>query len=386
MLKFIIKFVIILFGLLCINCKNSSKDIAQNLSSNPKSFQVKGFNIVYRDQLNLDPLEDLKELGTTHIAINMVSDIYIGSHIEPHFDHLQHEPFRNFNDYSLFINKAHNMGFQIMLKPLIKVTNLLPASAFNIPKEILEIKDKTALNKRLLDYLNSSDIKSKRTKNKMWHGNFDFENKAHWAIWEAIYEEHILNIATYANSIGVSMFGVGNEIDGVAVTRSVYMRSLIKKVRTIFKGKIIYASNWDRYDEIDFWDDVDYISMSGYFPLGDDETPTVDTVKNNWKKHLDGLKNINEIYNKPILFTEYGYRSMSHNTKEPWQFSIGEGIPNNQAQVNAFQAFFETFENETWFAGGFIWKWTCIQKSRHPQDYSPEDKPASETIKQFFKS
>ena len=395
MLKLTIKIAVISLGLLFINCKNNSKNIAQNLKSTFNSFEVKGFNIVCYDQLNLDMLEELKVIGTTHIVINMVSDIYIGPNIEPHFDDSQHEPFKNLNDYSPFINKAHDMGFQVMLKPLIKVSNLNPSNAIKIelPDEVQDIKDPAERKKRTEEYINTIHLNSiipkknisAKAENKMWHGDFDFENKEHWTIWENIYKEHILKIANYANSMGVSMIGVGNEIDGIAVDRSDYMKSLIKRVRTVFKGEIIYASNWDRYDKIKFWDDVDYISMSGYFPLGNDETPNVGALKNNWKKYLSDLKNISATYDKPILFTEYGYRSMNHNTKEPWQFSIGEGIPNNQAQVNAFQAFFDTFENEPWFAGGFIWKWTCIQKSRHIQDYSPEDKPALETIKEFFK-
>ena len=36
-------------------------------------------------------------------------------------------------------------------------------------------------------------------------------------------------------------------------------RQLIADVRKIYHGEITYSVNWDRYGDVSFWDDLDYI-------------------------------------------------------------------------------------------------------------------------------
>ena len=58
------------------------------------------------------------------------------------------------------------------------------------------------------------------------------------------------------------------------------------------------------------------------------------------------------------------------------------------AQSNAYQAIFQTFWNESWFAGGFIWKWyddDPEQGGPNNNDYTPQNKPVEEIIKAWYK-
>ena len=47
------------------------------------------------------------------------------------------------------------------------------------------------------------------------------------------------------------------------------------------------------------------------------------------------IKTLSETYNKPILFTEYGYRSMDFTAKEPWQSDHTIESLNFEGQANA---------------------------------------------------
>ena len=90
---------------------------------------------------------------------------------------------------------------------------------------------------------------------------------------------------------------------------------------------------------------------------------------------------------KPILFTEYGYRSVDFTAKQPWDSERIEGHVNLSGQFNAFQALFDEFWNEDWFAGGFIWKWHMNHENSGGltnNRFTPQNKPVEDLIKKQY--
>jgi len=64
-------------------------------------------------------------------------------------------------------------------------------------------------------------------------------------------------------------------------------------------------------------------------------------------------------------------------------------VVNMEAQNNTTQALFETFWNQDWFAGGFIWKWFHNHKERGGADnhqFTPQNKPVEKIIQKQFSS
>jgi hypothetical protein len=58
-----------------------------------------------------------------------------------------------------------------------------------------------------------------------------------------------------------------------------------------------------------------------------------------------------------------------------------------QAQVNAYQAFFEVFWEQDWFAGVFFWQWYLHHEQAgglKNSDFTPQNKPASDLMKFWF--
>ena len=139
---------------------------------------------------------------------------------------------------------------------------------------------------------------------------------------------------------------------------------------------------------VSFWDQLDYIGVDAYFPVSDSKTPTIEECLKGWAKHKETLKTFSEKYNKPILFTEFGYRSIDYSGKAPWTVDRVESKVNLDAQVNTTKALFKTFWNEDWFAGGFVWKWFInhdkvggLENNR----FTPQNKPAETVIKEHYK-
>ncbi|MEY8020785.1 glycoside hydrolase [Muriicola sp. SD30] len=227
----------------------------------------------------------------------------------------------------------------------------------------------------------------------IWRGVFTGELKmqseADWQKLEQSYEAFILTYASLAEESKAEIFCIGTELEQFVSQRPEFWKNLILKIKDRYNGKLTYAANWDEFGRTPFWADLDYIGIDAYFPLSESKTPTVEELKEGWKPWKDKITTVSSSANRPVLFTEFGYRSMDFTAKKPWLVDRNEETVNLAAQVNAKKAIFESFWDEEWFAGGFVWKWFINhEKSGGPQDnrFTPQNKPAEEVIKTFYKT
>ena len=220
-------------------------------------------------------------------------------------------------------------------------------------------------------------------------GYMKMNSEEDWKTFENSYSDFILLYAKLAQEINAEILCIGTELENFISNRPEYWSNLIKEIKTIYKGKLTYAANWDEYKRTPFWDQLDYIGIDAYFPVSGSQTPTIEECLEGWKKHKPVIKSFSDKYNKPILFTEYGYRSVDYTGKEPWRFDRSMTQVNLQAQVNATKALYQTFWNEEWFAGGFIWKW-FVNDDRVGGDknnqFTPQNKPVESIIKNQYGS
>jgi hypothetical protein len=216
-------------------------------------------------------------------------------------------------------------------------------------------------------------------------GNLDFETAVEWTRWETDYEKYILDFAQLAQTEKMELFCFGTELGNAIAKRPQYWSQLIVKIRKIYTGKLTYAANWDDFDKVPFWKELDYIGIDAYFPLSDAITPTVPNLNKAWKAHILKMDKLQAKINKKIIFTEFGYRNSDKAAKEPWTES--QNTINNLAQANAYESLFQTLTKKSWFAGGFAWKWYADdyhKEKKNNVDYTPQDKPALETIKKWY--
>ena len=222
-----------------------------------------------------------------------------------------------------------------------------------------------------------------------WVGGFDFRKESDWLEWEANYRAYIMETARVAAEEKVEMLCVGTEFKIASAKREKFWRQLIRDIKKSYSGAITYAANWDEFTQVRFWDQVDYIGLDAYFPLVVAKTPKVQSMKKSWNQPHKQIQLLNKIYGKPILFTEFGYRSINNCSWRQWEI---QDVPfdkfvNLQAQSNAYQAFFEQFWEEDWFAGVFIWQWYTNDAragGENNSDYTPQNKPAEELIQSWF--
>ncbi len=217
-------------------------------------------------------------------------------------------------------------------------------------------------------------------------GDMTFDNEEDWKAWEQSYTSYILFYAKLASKYNVELFCIGTELKAFVKERPDYWYTLITKVREVYKGKLIYAANWDNYQFIPFWTAIDFIGVDAYFPLNDSKTPKIEDLKQGWKPWWNQLETISNKNNRSVVFTEIGYRSIDYCVKKPWMSYENFGYENQEAQANALQAFFETSMNKTFFKGAFLWKWHA--KSHLPSDgnkkYTFQAKKAMDVVLKYY--
>jgi hypothetical protein len=222
-----------------------------------------------------------------------------------------------------------------------------------------------------------------------WAGTLDFDSVG-WIQFEKNYAAYIMRWAVFAEMHNIEMFCFATELKTVVKKRPKFIKRLIKHIRKFYRGRLMYAANWDDYQRFPFWDDLDFIGVDAYFPLTDTKTPSAEEVHQLWKPYADELGRFALKKRKLIVFTEYGYRSVHQPVWKQWEIEYNSHYENAnmEAQVNSYEGLFRAVWNEPWFAGGFIWKWypepVHYTRTTHNSDYTPQDKPTEATILKWY--
>ena len=217
-----------------------------------------------------------------------------------------------------------------------------------------------------------------------WPGAIEMNSNSEWKAWFNHYENFILPYAALADSVGIEIFCIGTELHRT-VNRPEWI-PLIKKIRSIYKGKLTYAANFSgEFEEVPFWRDLDYIGVQAYFPLSTSREPSLEALKKGWQEPIERIEKIFKKFRKPILFTELGYKSTPDAAIEPWRWPERQEEVSLETQANCYKAFFHRVWPLEWIAGVYFWKW-YPHPPKHPTegDFTPQGKPAEEVLKDGF--
>jgi len=252
------------------------------------------------------------------------------------------------SDLAHVITQAHGRGMRVMLKPHLDLNN-----------------DPTH-----------------------WRGQIgaEFASEAEWQAWFAAYRAFITHYAALAQANGVEQFAVGTELVGTS-GREADWRRMIGETRRIFTGPVTYASNHSGEESsIQWWDAVDYIGVDAYYPLTNKNDPTLAELKAAWVTPMLTLENLSKQYNRPVILTEIGYRSVDGANQRPWEWQSG-GSVDLQEQADCYRAALETFWGKPWFKGTYWWYWSTDPNQGGPEDmdYTLHNKPAEMILRSYYR-
>ena len=209
------------------------------------------------------------------------------------------------------------------------------------------------------------------------HINFfdiDVPCEPKWKDWFRSYAAYQKHYAAIAEQENCEMFIVGCEMVQ-SERRSAEWREVIAAVREVYSGLVSY--NTDKYQEghVTWWDAVDVISSSGYYPIGD------------WEAQLDRIEQEVAPYKKPFFFAEAGCPSRIGSAQVPNDWGL-EGEVSAEEQERFYEAMFRHASQREWVRGFGLWDWSANlyqEKNALTDDgYGVYGKPAERVIRRFY--
>ena len=204
----------------------------------------------------------------------------------------------------------------------------------------------------------------------------DVPGEPTWGEWFDSYRGFILHAARIAEAEGCEMLCIGCEMvraDG----QEAHWRALIAKVREIYSGPITY--NCDKYqeDRVTWWDAVDVISSSGYYPI------------DQWEQQLDRIGPVVAASGKPFFFMEAGCPSREGSAQCPNDWNLA-GAPSGQEQLVYYEEMLRACRSREWVRGLMLWDWPAelyaAGDAARNDDYCPYGKPAAPYLVEQYTS
>lgn len=311
---------------------------------------------------------------------------------------------RGMNVFGWNYDNDHTKAIDDLVKSNIEWVAIVPfldqeneqTLTMRVPKEIGQWSRRDSLHIKTIKELKKKNIhimlKPHLWLSNGWRSNITHRNESNWDTWFDSYRANMIHYAEMAALMNVELFCIGTELKSSLKAQPKKWNLLVKEIKAIYKGKLTYAANWDgEYEFIDFWNDMDYIGIQAYFPLTQKPNPEMNIVRNGWKTHIDMLESLSIKHNKPILFTEVGYKSEASGTIRPWEWGSALSILSKQksdkTQQIAFEVLYQELWNKKWFAGTYIWQWNTQSKKENAAtdlDFSPRYKPAENTIAKWY--
>jgi hypothetical protein len=253
-----------------------------------------------------------------------------------------------FRDLGALVRSAHAAGLRVMVKPHLEMRGHGP----------------------------TEDA-------RLQHNGIAMRNERDWLRWFESYSAYILPYAREAQAAGADMFCVGREMDSTVVRREADWRVLVARIRAEFHGPLTYSANFDTWQSIAFWDVLDFIGVSAYFPLSDHPDPSLADLEAGWDRALAPLEEASRRWGRPVLLTEAGFPSIPSAARAPWR---EERAPADVwLQARCYEATLSTLARRPWIEGAFFWLWerTAPPPFRDPS-HAIAGKPASFTLARWY--
>lgn len=199
--------------------------------------------------------------------------------------------------------------------------------------------------------------------------------------WFTAYRSFVLPLARLAAREGAHRFVVGSELSSLERYEESW-RATIEDVRRIFPGKLTYSANWDHAGEVPFWDAVDEVGLSAYFPLSNGDAGADVDLARAWRGPRDEIQALSRRVGKPVLVTEIGYTSQHGAAERPWDDSVA-GAVDLDVQQQLYRGFCDAFAETPSVSGFYAWNWFGFGGPRD-QGFTPRGKPAATELAKCF--
>lgn len=223
-------------------------------------------------------------------------------------------------------------------------------------------------------------------KDGAWRGEIAFSDAERKAKWFASYEAFILHFAQMAEKNGVEVFCIGTELEQMTREKESAMPwdAMIKKIKSVYHGKLVYAANWTEYEQVPFWEELDFAGIDAYFPLSLTKNTSQKQLESSFEGVLNKIGKWQKKLNRPVIFTEIGFRSMDGTAVMPWNWEM-KGAEDAEEQAMLYKIALEGVMKKSWMAGLYFWAVTPRDMTQHDDTgYTFYGKPAEQVLMQYY--
>ncbi len=319
--------------------------------------EIKGFTYgynsrkgMYNSEAGIKSREALVDTGINWVCLAFSVNQKSFSSTEILFDYKKNIP-----DLEIIstIEEFHKKGIKVCLKPMIN-------SADGVWRAQIAFPDST-----------------------MWGEDI------YWKPWFESYQAFLLHYAQIAQYTGCEMFCIGCEMLATEVKEE-YWRETIRLVRGAYSGPLVYNTNHGKEEKAKWYDAIDYLGTSAYYPVEDKPGATKEQMAEEWKKIAQRLDGVSKRLNKKIIFMEIGCRSALGCAQMPWDFVHKEFPYSEQEQANFYDSSIEVMSEYDWFMGYFWWDWSTHiyhtrEEASNDKGFNIHLKKAEEVLRKWYK-
>ena len=220
-----------------------------------------------------------------------------------------------------------------------------------------------------------------------WPGEIEMSSEKAWDQFFDYYYRWIRHYALMAEMYEMDILCVGVELSLATVGHEDRWREMVRKIRRLYSGKLVYAANWgEEFENVNFWDAFDYIGVNSYYPLSDSEHATDEELRDGAELVAYRMGTVYNRYRKPLLITEIGYKSSPAPWITPYEYR-GNTPVNLEHQSRAYEAMLSAMQGNYWWRGIYWWKWPSHLEDGGPldTDFTPNDKPAQDVVARWYR-
>ena len=224
---------------------------------------------------------------------------------------------------------------------------------------------------------------------EVWRGDF---RPADPTAWFAEYARMLSAYADLAAQTNVDLLCVGSDLGFSEAALTTEWRTLIADTRRRYNGPLTYAASHapsaglGGYAGVPFWDDLDFIGVNAYFPLADRLISHVQLADawNVWLDEIDRWREGRKL-DRPVIFTELGYRSAATAATEPRAADpVAPHEVDPELQAKLYTAFFGLPYRRDALQGVFWWRWDPDATDAENAAFAPNGKPAESVLRRAY--
>lgn len=251
------------------------------------------------------------------------------------------------------INRFHEKNIKVCLKPMVNCDDGVWRALINFPDETM------------------------------------FNQDSYWSRWFDYYSAFLTHYAEIAEYTKCEMFCIGCEMLGTERKES-YWRETIAKVRDVYDGPLVYNTNHGKEEVAQWYDAIDYIGTSAYYPVENAPGASEKQMEAEWEKIAANLEKVSKRLGKKIIFMEIGCRSALGCAQMPWDFTHKEFPVSEEEQANFYESSLAVMSKQDWFMGYFWWDWSTViyktkEEAAKDTGFNIHQKKAEEIIRKYYK-